>query len=81
MDVTERLQAAIARAKTASEIDMLEAALKNGTIVEVLDRLEGKGVSAPAVAVAAVAVAAASASAAAAGGGEGGGGGDSDMEE
>lgn len=73
MDVTERLQAAIARAKTASEIDMLEAALKNGTIVEVLDRLEGKGVAAPAVA--------AVTAAAAGGGGEGGGGGDSDMEE
>jgi hypothetical protein len=83
VDVTERLQAAIARAKTASEIDMLEAALKNGTIVEVLDRLEGKGVAASAPA--AVSAPASSAAAGAAGGGGGGdgggGGGDSDMEE
>lgn len=49
LDVTERLQAAIARAKTAAEIDLLETALKNGNIVEVLDKVEGKHHQQPSV--------------------------------
>ena len=42
-EAMQRLQLAIASAKTAAEIDMLEASLKNGTVLETLDRLERGG--------------------------------------